>query len=156
MGDGKVEQGELYRLPMAKKPGQSSGGYLPPEVGQQLLSARLRKGWTTRELAKRAGVSVSTAHKAEHGESVRPDKLAAIARTLGAEVVVGTTLRWPEAREAEGLEQLYAAAQTVPADRRASAARLMGVLGRVPLGQLDTLITWAALYYPEPGEETEE
>ena len=57
----------------------SSHRYDMPQIDR----ARMVKGWTWHELARRAGVSAGTAQSLAHGKSVRPSTVKALAKALG-------------------------------------------------------------------------
>ena len=56
-------------------------------LGAQVRQARIERGWTARELADRAGVSLPTLLKVEHG-----DPSVSLGTALGAAVLTGVPL----------------------------------------------------------------
>jgi transcriptional regulator with XRE-family HTH domain len=52
-------------------------------AGQQLRDERIRRGWTLRDLADRAGVAVATAQAAESGDVTSLESYARLATALG-------------------------------------------------------------------------
>lgn len=55
-------------------------------LGIQITEARRARGWPLRELARRAGISVSGLHAVEHGQPARLETYDAVARALGREL----------------------------------------------------------------------
>ena len=53
------------------------------EAGQTMRAERLRRGWTLRDLAARAGVAVGVAHDAEAGSVLTLESYARLATALG-------------------------------------------------------------------------
>ena len=53
------------------------------EAGRQLRQERLRRGWTLRTVAARAGVAVATVHATENGEPAGLESYARVATALG-------------------------------------------------------------------------
>ncbi len=60
-----------------------------PLVGRRIADARRARGWTRDELARRTGLSRTTLHHLENGETERPreETLARLADVLGLEAV---------------------------------------------------------------------
>ena len=54
--------------------------------GDRVRVLRQAQGWSGRELARKAGVNVSTAHRIEHGESITLDLAVKLAGALGASI----------------------------------------------------------------------
>lgn len=126
-----------------REPEEGEGGYLPPHIGPQIREARRAMGLSTREFADLAGVSNGLVGNVENGKAIRPDKLAAIAKALGAEVSMETSLRWPND---EQLRELEAVVGELRPDLRGTAIRLLRALPDIPSDHRDVLITWASLY----------
>jgi transcriptional regulator with XRE-family HTH domain len=53
------------------------------EAGHQVHAARVRRGWTLRDLADRAGVSPAVVHGLETGDTVSQETIARVATALG-------------------------------------------------------------------------
>jgi transcriptional regulator with XRE-family HTH domain len=63
-------------------------------VGERLVLLRRRKGWTQPELAREAGMSITTLNRVENAHtSLTMEKVAALARVLGtsADYLLGLT-----------------------------------------------------------------
>ena len=52
----------------------------------RLADFRIERGWTQRELAERAGVSISLVKRADGGSAVRPSTALKLAKALGVTV----------------------------------------------------------------------
>jgi transcriptional regulator with XRE-family HTH domain len=70
-----------------------------------LRLARKRRGWSQRELADFAGVSLSTVERAERGEAIRIDSIQRLCRCLGQSPEALGLLSLPEEGQSCGLAQ---------------------------------------------------
>jgi len=87
------------------------------------------KGWSVRELARRADLPQATVHKVLCGETIqpRPGTLEAIARPLGLSprLLMEATIGDPNEPNPDGFELLVAGLRALPHDRRAEVAALV-------------------------------
>jgi transcriptional regulator with XRE-family HTH domain len=102
------------------------------EAGGHINDARRRRGWTMRELAERAGVSVAQVHRAEAGEVVSLETHSRIGVALGMPPSLtfedrrsATSGRDPAAREAQDL--VHAAMGEVEARMLARSDRTIAI-----------------------------
>ena len=96
------------------------------DAGQAVRAERIRRTWTLRDLADRAGVSVATAHSAESGEVASLESYARLATALG----LRPTLDMADPRARAGTRAASDAADFVHAAIGELEARTLGGPGR--------------------------
>lgn len=74
------------------------------EIADRARSLRLLRGWTQREMAKRAGVALSTLKMFEHGGQISLDRLLRIAAALDDLDSFRKLFELPRARSLDELE----------------------------------------------------
>lgn len=70
-------------------------GYMDTQRVHGLRRTRAEKGWTQRQLARRAGLSVETVRRGERGVPLRVLSMGALAEALG--VSLETVAEWCDA-----------------------------------------------------------
>lgn len=110
------------------------------KIGKQIKAARDAKGWTQRELAKRADVSQGLITKIETGRQVQRSSLEKVIAALGGDFEQ-VLVREPEVRN-PALE----AAEALPPELHEMAARWMRILPHLPERtrdvHLDEIAVW--------------
>src|SRR5215831_8404624 len=110
------------------------------QVGRNVRGRRERLGWSQRQLAERAGLSVRFLAQLEHGEgNISLERFAAVAEALGASMseLLETREAAPRSRAHVALLGLRGAGKTTV------GKRLAGLLHR-PFVELDDLVVGAA------------
>jgi transcriptional regulator with XRE-family HTH domain len=99
------------------------------DAGQQLRDERLRRGWTLRELATRAGTAITVAHRVEAGDVATLESYARLAAALGMRPQLALTdpRARTGARPHDGADLVHAAMGEVEARALAGPGRTISI-----------------------------